>query len=244
MAYQWDGTRILQKTTSLVEARFVLGHPSVAVVTDLREWIASGDHEEIQRVVKNLSLPDDRRTGSFDRRARLVWEWIAREITYVDDLGSNGTREFWQFPSETIALRQGDCEDSSVLLATLLLAAGISPFCVRVVIGLVTQDGSATPHAWPIYKDERGCWRILETTYGPGDLPVEWPRADASCHPGTVPCYTPDLCFNRAHVWLVGPLDIPDVRRYIETFRSARKAALSVAPPGSKRRGSRSSPGS
>ncbi len=224
MAYQWDGTRILQKNTSLVEARFVLGHLSVPVVTDLREWIASSDHEEIHRVVKSLDLPNDRSAGSFDRRARLVWEWIAREIRYVDDLGSTGTREFWQFPSETIALQQGDCEDSAVLLATLLLAAGISPFCVRVVIGEVTLEGVAIPHAWPIYKDEHGCWRILEATVGPDDLPAEWPRADAACHPDTVPCYTPALCFNRAHVWLVGPVDIPDVRGYVETFRSARKA--------------------
>ncbi|WP_051285019.1 transglutaminase domain-containing protein [Nisaea denitrificans] len=228
MRYQLDGSEILQKNTCLVAARFVPGHPEAPILTDLREWVSPGTHEEIIRTVRALDLPDKRGNGSFDRRAHIVWSWVCREIGYVDDLGSQGSREFWQFPSETIALRQGDCEDSAVLLATLLLASGISPFCVRVVIGFARIAGDLIPHVWTIYKDEKGNWRILETTAGDPGIAGDWPDADSACKPDAPQLYKPDLCFNQFHVWRVSAVPISNVAAYIERFKTDRKQHKSV----------------
>jgi transglutaminase superfamily protein len=228
MRYQWDGSEILQKNTCLVAARFTPGNAGTPILTDLREWIAPGTHEEIRRAVRDLDLHDSRRRGSFDQRAHIIWRWVCREITYVGDLGSQGTREFWQFPSETIALRQGDCEDSAVLLASLLLAAGVSPFCVRVVIGSIKIAGDLIPHVWTIYKDEKGIWRILETTAGDPGAPGSWPKADSACEPNAPPFYQPSICLNQFHVWRIGPTPVPNVAAYIERFKSDRKQHKSI----------------
>ena len=231
MAYDWSGNRILQKHTSLIAARFVLGHDGVAVSTDLREWIVSGARDELDRVVRQMKLPVGGRTGTFDDRARTVWEWVVREVRYVGDEGSQRVREFWQFPEETLALRQGDCEDTTVLLVSLLMAAGISPFCVRAVIGWLEDGAGGTPHAWPVYKDETGVWRILESTLGADDLPDAWPAADVMASKQATPRYLPDLCFNNAHVWNVRDVEIPSVAEYVAAFRARRSAGRSSPRP-------------
>ena len=61
-------------------------------------------------------------------------------------------------------LKKGDCEDSSFLLATLLLASGISDHCVRVVLGKVISADGVGGHAWVVYQNENGVWCLLEST--------------------------------------------------------------------------------
>ena len=217
MPYDWAGTRILQRYTSLPDKRRVLGHEDTLVPTDLREWVASGEREEIRRAVQALELPAGRKTGTFDHRARLVWEWAVNRITYVGDPESHKKLDFWQFPAETLALGQGDCEDGAFLTASLLVASGVSPFCVRVVFGTMkTRDElPAEGHVWPIYKDEGGVWRILESTLDANDLPAVWPAADTAARPGARPRYRPDICLNQHHVWRIRETVTDDVASYL-----------------------------
>jgi len=49
--------------------------------------------------------------------------WIASNITYR---GETGSQDDWQLPSRTKRERAGDCEDTSILLASALLASGES----------------------------------------------------------------------------------------------------------------------
>ncbi|MBW2675792.1 MAG: transglutaminase domain-containing protein [Deltaproteobacteria bacterium] len=65
------------------------------------------------------------------------------------------TDEFFQYPSETLAWRCGDCDDCAILLTALLRAYGIEPERVAVVIGQIP----AGPHSW-VQLDGT----ILETT--------------------------------------------------------------------------------
>ncbi len=229
MPYEWGGTTILQEGTALPDKRRVLGHPDQLVLTDLRDWLAAGDREEMRRVIRTLErehgLPTDRRTGTFDRRAWIVWRFVVSKTTYAHDPGSHRLLDFWQFPAETIALGQGDCEDTSFLLASLLLAASISPFCVRVVFGWIKRcdERSSERHAWPIYKDERGTWRILESTLAAAELPDEWPSADDKARPGSRPYYKPDICLNNHHVWEVRELRSQFVSEFIRCYSLGRR---------------------
>ncbi len=80
-----------------------------------------------------------------------VWnclDFVCRNISYRRDIG-----EFWQLPSETIATGQGDCEDSAMLLTSLLKNFTNA----HVVLGSLQGWG----HAWG--ASEEG--EILETTY-------------------------------------------------------------------------------
>lgn len=79
-----------------------------------------------------------------------IWsslDWVCRNIGYRHDMA-----EFWQFPSETLARREGDCEDASILLCSLLenFTDGY------VVLGSYQGYG----HAWCQSNSH-----ILETTF-------------------------------------------------------------------------------
>lgn len=76
-----------------------------------------------------------------------LYDWVARNISYRLDVG-----EFFRFPSETLAREQGDCEDTSILLASLL--KNITD--TYVALG----DYQGYGHAWCQLNGE-----ILETTY-------------------------------------------------------------------------------
>ena len=194
------------------------------MLTDLREWVTAGDREEIRRVIRELDLPNHRGLGTFDERARVVWRYVVENIRYVGDAESQLQLDFWQFPAETVALGQGDCEDTSFLVATLLLASGVSNFCVRVVFGTLKRS-SRKPgegHVWPIYKDEQGIWRILESTLSNEDWGAEWLDADQAARAGARPHYRPELCLNDKHVWQVGKKEIGDLTDYVLSRRSRK----------------------
>lgn len=80
-----------------------------------------------------------------------IWDcldWVCRNISYREDVG-----EFWQLSSETLTKKEGDCEDSAILLASML-----NNFTnAYVVLGSLQGWG----HAW--VASEEG--EILETTY-------------------------------------------------------------------------------
>jgi len=202
--FEWAGSRIL-RTTVIPSKRRVIDNEDVLIPTDLREWITPAESQEIRRVVASLDMPHSKEAGDFDNRTRSVWKYVAEHITYRSDAVSQRRADFWQFPAETLALRAGDCEDCAFLLATLLLAAGISPFCVRVVFGTLTrQDGSTVGHAWPIYRAEKGSWMVLESTLDLDSFPKHWQLADDLARQDATSRYYPDICLNQQHVWAIG----------------------------------------
>lgn len=73
-----------------------------------------------------------------------LYDFVCRNIDYRRDWG-----EFWQTPSETLASRRGDCEDTSLLLCSLLQNS-------HVVLGSYRGYG----HAW---CDHNG--QLMETTF-------------------------------------------------------------------------------
>jgi len=73
-----------------------------------------------------------------------LYDFVCRNIDYRRDVG-----EFWQTPSETLASKRGDCEDTSLLLCSLLQNA-------HVALGSYQGYG----HAW---CEHRG--QVMETTY-------------------------------------------------------------------------------
>ncbi|GAI68460.1 unnamed protein product [marine sediment metagenome] len=75
-----------------------------------------------------------------------LYDFVCRNISYRRDIG-----EFWQTPSETLR-GYGDCEDTSILLASLLRNFNGA----KVALGSFQGWG----HAWVVNKGE-----ILESTY-------------------------------------------------------------------------------
>jgi hypothetical protein len=209
MLFQWGGD-LIYRDTRLPNKRFVIGAPQTPVSTDIREWLRGEDDKVLQGVVGAIPyMPHGSEWGTFDYRALLIWDYVARHVTYNFDKDRQGYGDFWLFPDETLSLAIGDCEDSAILIAALLLAAGISSYCVRVVLGHL-YDANGVPlgaHAWTVYQDEGGVWRLLEATLDAA--PSALPSADGLALPGGKHIYYPEFCFNDAHLWWIRPPNNP-----------------------------------
>jgi len=215
MPYNWEGDLILQDTT-IEKKRFVIGSPNKPIKTDIREWISFEDNNIMKGILRDLishkGLPTNREPKSFDKRAMVIWDFVAKTIKYVYDTQKQRKGDFWLFPPEIHTLGEGDCEDGSFLLASLLIASGISPFCVRVVLGEVFDEKgkSLGGHCWPVYKNELGEWCILESTLD--HIPSRMPEANKLSEKGQSFQYVPYYCFNNYHLWEIFPEDKNDTK--------------------------------
>ena len=106
-----------------------------------------GEWHEIREFVERYNPHVQQIYQEVGPDTQLLLNWVCQNISYRRDIG-----EFWQLPSETIARVQGDCEDASILLASLLRNFTNA----YVVLGNYQGWG----HAWVASEGE-----ILEATY-------------------------------------------------------------------------------
>ena len=167
---------------------FVPSRPSTVIST----WVSAQleqavtRHEWLGPLVHGMRHP-----ASFDTVANLVADAVFDKIDYRLRGGAA-----WQLPEETLARGHGDCEDRATLLASALVAAGVSPYNVRVALGTVhlSRHGKSLgsrAHAWVVYRGEDGGWMALE--------PV--PSNEKSKHPALGFEYDPRFVFNGDHKW-------------------------------------------
>jgi hypothetical protein len=117
------------------------------------------------------------------RSAQLLFDEFASRLSYVND--PRATKDRVQFPSETLALRGGDCDDMTVCFSSLLSSIGVSTAFVDVIpperlneahiyllfdteipasLGSLVSDN---PKRYVVRRNERGeetVWIPLETT--------------------------------------------------------------------------------
>jgi predicted transglutaminase-like cysteine proteinase len=141
------------------------------VETDIRNFITPRNYL-IKNIIKSLKL----KGLSNDAKADKIQKWIFDNLTYVYDRASTGFIEYWQFPYETLHLRTGDCEDGAILMVTLMIAAGIPKWRVRVAGGLVATGQATAPtggHAWTCYlRESDDKWVGLDWCYLPDLSPM------------------------------------------------------------------------
>ena len=87
-----------------------------------------------------------------------IWRSVAGGCHYTMDDGDDSS-DAWQTAQETQARGQGDCEDSSILLADWLIARD---FQARVALGRYAERGG---HAWVVVRLEDQDY-LLESTEG------------------------------------------------------------------------------
>jgi hypothetical protein len=205
--FDWGGARIVvppvAKVKRLLPGR---GAMAAAISMDLRAfvpsiasnvvetWISEQIERRVEREPWLRQLHLSRRQPSwFDATAHLVADIVFARIKYKLRNGAT-----WQLPEETLALAEGDCEDRATLLASALVAAGISPYNVRVALGHVRLSQARgkrrrVAHAWVVYKSEEGSWTPLE--------PV--PSRASARHAALELSYEPEYVFNGDHQWSV-----------------------------------------
>jgi hypothetical protein len=198
---------------------------------DVREFLVTNNNALIARTIERELLPfaaklspdgaerfRRRGAGAFDFRARVIVGWVLENVRYRAKRG----RDPWQFPDETLSLRSGDCEDIAFLVASLLLASGVSGYHVRVALGeVVTVRGERFEHAWVLYKSESGSWRLVEPLarrHGEPTSRAKYARLKSRSTPAAKakPArfsgglrYRPWYLLNADHLWAVPQADHP-----------------------------------
>jgi hypothetical protein len=157
-------------------------------VSTLRHFVTPEDPEVLQFTRTVLHEHKDslsrvpKALGKFFSSA-LLFNAFANRLVYVHDPRSSKDRV--QFPSETLALRGGDCDDMSVCIASMLISTGVAAAFVDVIppdrpdeghVFLLVDTGveagqaalvSDNPKRYVIRKNEAGketVWIPLETT--------------------------------------------------------------------------------
>lgn len=145
-----------------------------------------GQHYDLRSFV----IPDDPAVQEvYSQIGANPWElfdWVCRSVSYRRDIG-----EWWSWPWETINRGTGDCEDTSILLTSLLRNFTDA----HVALGNYQGYG----HAWCEHNGQ-----VMETTYTLAK-PVPDPQD-----------YCPYVCFNDQEVlelWPGALGEIFDLRR-------------------------------
>jgi len=99
-------------------------------------------------------------------------KFVVRFLDYVGDEEASDCPEFWQFPFETLQSGIGDCEDGAILMASLMIQAGIPAYRVKVCAGYVQESPTAPQggHCYcykPLAKNGgyNGCYQELWFTF-------------------------------------------------------------------------------
>ncbi|KYK29188.1 hypothetical protein AYK20_00560 [Thermoplasmatales archaeon SG8-52-1] len=86
---------------------------------EIRKYITSKDEivKEISNTLLNLAKKENFNTVE---TVNFILAFVQRSIVYTYDNVSKGINEYWRFPVESLVDKQGDCEDSSVLFASIM----------------------------------------------------------------------------------------------------------------------------
>lgn len=233
--WNWDGDTIIRDSV-VPSSRPAVGYTSLAKSYDIdvREFLVTegnammhrtlyGSREDMDSRAKDffsvrdylrsikgdITLFTSRKARSFDYRANILTSYVNDHISYQPGKG----RDSWQFPDETIFLKKGDCEDRAILLASLLLASGISGYNVRVALGKVVHHSDSSrrkttyDHVWVMYKSEAGRWLLLELFDSNRAIITERTSKRSSksklLNPSDRIEYIPFFLFNKDHLWRV-----------------------------------------
>lgn len=198
--YNWDGDRIIYNST-IANTRSI-SNSNVKYEIDIRELLLAEHNtvvkSAIQEIKDKLSHKvyekfNERKEGSFDFKVRIIKEFVEQSIEYKQRVKKKF--DAWLFPDETLTLGFGDCEDRAILMASLVLAVGVSPYNIRVSLGYVENEGKNEAHAWMMYKNEKGRWEIIE----PNDYITKKGAAQLDFLDEFN--YKPSFVFNRDHLW-------------------------------------------
>jgi len=165
---KWDTAPIIYTGRALRGESY-----SKQIDVDVKAFIKNND-AILWHVLTQLNLRKDNPNDT----ALSIQNFVCNFLKYkYDDIASE-CPEFWLFPFEAVQSEIGDCEDGAILIAGLLINAGIPSWRVKVCAAQVMADPIFAPsdtelggHAYCIYladrpESERKLeWVILDWCY-------------------------------------------------------------------------------
>ncbi len=213
--WNWAGDEIVHQP--IIPAARTIPNTKKRYSIDVREFLTTTDNavvsEKLRGIVNQLTADEQSHfrshaQGSFDFRADTIRQSFNQLHHWRNANKTGRGPDAWLYPDETLAQGGGDCEDLAFLLAALLLAAGISRYCVRVALGslqikLANGKLQSHDHCWVMYQNESSVWEIIEPLTA-----VKKPRHGKSggkVIPGPIHSveYVPHYVFNNDHLWKI-----------------------------------------
>lgn len=111
---------------------------------------------------------------------------FVQSLDYTRDVDDTGHMAYPKYPIETLRHQQGDCEDGTILLGSLLYTLGYDvalltmPTKHHMVLGVALDDHSGASVSYDGTE-----YYLLETTatgWEPGDLPAQYAGAQVEFH--------------------------------------------------------------
>jgi predicted flap endonuclease-1-like 5' DNA nuclease len=202
---------------------------------DVKTFIKKDD-AILWHVITQLEL----RKETPNKTALAIQNFVCQFLKYkYDDLTAE-VEEYWLFPFESIQSEVGDCEDGSILIAALLINAGIPSWRVKVTAAEVIADPIFAPsetevggHSYCLYLADRPDserkleWVILDWCYlQDPEVPVE--KKPLARDGGTEGAYKDVLfTFNDEFSWAQSALEVKEGR--ISKNRTVKKDEI-IAP--------------
>ena len=213
-SWNWSGDEIVHEP--IIRASRLVPGTKKRYAIDIREFLTTTNNAVVGRALGQLisglpaqdqALFRSHAAGSFDFRADEVARFVGKLRYKSSPNRTARCPDAWLFPDETLAQGYGDCEDLAFVLAALLMASGVSPYCVRVALGtlhIALPRGKVQKHdhCWVMYQNEGGVWEILEPlrVAASGISKASKPKR-LEAVPATE--YIPHYVFNTDHLWYV-----------------------------------------
>ncbi|MDD1767205.1 MAG: hypothetical protein LUQ27_01380, partial [Methanomassiliicoccales archaeon] len=157
-----DVTRWPDSTAEMLVFFTISDQVVVAVASELRSIATTKGYSDIQT-------------------ANMVLSFV-QGIRYSQDNASEGSDEYWRFPVETLYDETGDCEDLSILYASIIEAMGYD--AIFLILPGHAAVGLSCEGAYGAYYDWDGTeYYYCETTgdyWEVGDIPVEYENEEAT----------------------------------------------------------------
>lgn len=151
------------------------------------EYVAVAQNTGIADTLGNIFHDSAKENGFTNKRIKVEYVIdLVQLLPYVTDDVSRGFDEYPKFPAETIVDARGDCEDTSILLASILQSTAFNYDMVLIqppghmACGIYGQD---LPGYYWEYNGRK--YYYIETTgtgWGIGDLPETYQDESAIIH--------------------------------------------------------------
>jgi hypothetical protein len=96
-------------------------------------FVTSADTVIVSVAISLKSLALDQGFNS-TQMSNFILAFVQQNIRYANDNVSKGYEEYWRYPVETLVEKQGDCEDSTLLYASLMKQLGYKTALLFYVI--------------------------------------------------------------------------------------------------------------
>ncbi|MFX1568857.1 MAG: DUF4332 domain-containing protein [Promethearchaeota archaeon] len=202
---------------------------------DVKAFIKDND-AILWHVITQVGLRKD----TPNETALAIQNFVCNFLKYKYDDITAEVPEFWLFPFESIQAEIGDCEDGAILIAALLINAGIPSWRVKVTAAEVIADPIFAPsdaevggHSYCLYladrpdSERRLEWVILDWCYlQDPEVPIE--EKPLARDGGTEGAYRDVLfTFNNDFSWAQTALEVKGAR--ISQNRTVKKDKI-IAP--------------